>query len=157
MYPLWMENFGSWFTGPPTPLNPLCNCPLSPVIVDYNDSLVEYWKLASVRLLQHGCQSMWWERRESGCMAGLPGQPVGVAGLGPAGASPCLEAWGWDSTNRQHSRHESLLTVIFNKIWNVLRTSLASIIANYLVNLLSTEHLDHHPLFWLYGNDYLLS
>ena len=44
-------------------------------------------------------------------MTGLPGLPVGVAGLGPAGASPCLEAPGGDSTDRQHSRHESLLTV----------------------------------------------
>ena len=44
-------------------------------------------------------------------MTGLPGLPVGVDGLGPGGASPCLEASGWDSTDRQHSRQESLLTV----------------------------------------------
>ena len=44
-------------------------------------------------------------------MTGLPGLPVGVPGLGPAGASPYLEALGGDSTDRQHSRHESLHTV----------------------------------------------
>ena len=41
----------------------------------------------------------------------MTGLPVGVAGLGPAGASPCLEAPGGDSTDWQHSRHESLSTV----------------------------------------------
>ena len=41
-------------------------------------------------------------------MTGLPGLPVGVAELGPAGASPCLGALGGDSTEWQHSRHESL-------------------------------------------------
>ena len=45
-------------------------------------------------------------------MTGLPGLPVGVAGLGPAGASPYLEALGGDSIDRQHSRHESLHTVM---------------------------------------------
>ena len=44
-------------------------------------------------------------------MTDLPGLPAGVAGLGPAGASPYLEALGRDSTDRQHSIHESLHTV----------------------------------------------
>ena len=44
-------------------------------------------------------------------MTGLPGLPVEVAGLGPVGASPCLEAPGGDSNDGQHSRHESLHTV----------------------------------------------
>ena len=46
-------------------------------------------------------------------MTGLPGLPVGVAGLGPAGASPCLEAPRGDSTYWQHSRHEYLFTVLY--------------------------------------------
>ena len=41
----------------------------------------------------------------------LLGLPVGVAGMGPAGASPYLEAPGGYSTDRQNSRHESLHTV----------------------------------------------
>ena len=73
----------SWKQGPPIPLTPLCNCTLSPVIVNCNDS--------------------------------LPGLPVGLAGMGPAGASPCLEAPGGYSTYRQHSRHEFLQTVHITK------------------------------------------
>ena len=49
-------NQGGRIGGPPISLTSLCNCLLSPVIVDCNDS--------------------------------LPGLPVGVVGIGPAGASP---------------------------------------------------------------------
>jgi hypothetical protein len=52
-------------------------------------------------------------------VTGLPGLPVGVAGLGPAGASPCLEAPGGDSTDWQHSRHESLSTVHYAEVGDI--------------------------------------
>ena len=48
-------------------------------------------------------------------MTVLPGLPVRVAGLGPAEASPYLEALEGDSTDQQHSRHGSLHKVFHDK------------------------------------------
>ena len=70
-------------------------------------------------------------------MTGLPGLPVGVAGLGPAGASPYLEALGGDSTDRQHSRHESLHTVTLRKSRYISQTEILLPLENSPKKLLS--------------------
>ena len=73
-------------------------------------------------------------------MTGLPGLPVGVAGLSPAGASPYLKALGGDSTDRQHSRHESCTQctlIILQRSFKKLPLDGRKIYENTLINMMT--------------------